>query len=173
MDNKDTVTMLEFSDESTKNLFKQSVWNLLEVAYSSVKGGLNFENIDAMVNETYKWILGFDQDKLLCVILSKKKSGEKIVAIGVTDNPNLRNRAKTLLATVLATILKRAWIEVSENAERFILKHVGEGQVVPNYLAERLTKKPIKSLCSDGYHYVRTICGIEKTKLIVGTYAYN
>ena len=60
-------------------------------------------------------------------------------------------------------------MEVSEAAEKFILKIGGNKFLISNKYAPTLTKKEIKGYENDGYHYKREIQGITKTKVIIGT----
>jgi hypothetical protein len=156
--------------KAQKALHLEEVWALLYAAYSTVPGGLKFTSPEDIVKNTTDWNLCYSNNSLVCALISKLKAGQKIVAFGVTGDNHLRPSGRKALASTIRQMLNNnCWMEVSEKAERFVLSTVGSSLIVPNSLAAPLTKKPIINLCSDGSHYIREICGIQKTKIIVGT----
>ncbi len=151
----------------------QPVWTLLDQAYRQVAGGLHYTTPEAMLEETPVWELLLDEGRLQAALLYKRKHGLKIVALGVSDDEARRPMAVARLGQVISDRLHQAWIEVSERAECFVLRHGGESRRIRNHHAARLTGKPLLSLHADGYHYVREIQGLRKLKLIVGTPAWT
>lgn len=89
-----------------------------------------------------------------------------MVALGIKSSTN--KAVKKILSYLLKVSFRNTWMEVSEAAERFILKIGGENFLVPNTKAAQLTSKDILELSADGYHYKRVINGVVKTKVIVG-----
>jgi hypothetical protein len=59
-------------------------------------------------------------------------------------------------------------MELSEAAERFVLKLGGDKYIFPNHIAEKLLGKEI-NLANDGIHYTREIMGVRKEKILLGT----
>ena len=164
------TVQITLTEEAQKVIRMHEVWNLLSAAYSTVPGGLNFTSPMEMVRKTSDWNLSYYNNSLVCALLSKSKAGQKVVAFGATADKHLRPSGKEALTTTIEQMLKNnCWMEVSEKAERFVLSIVGSSLIVPNYLAAALTKKQISNLFPDGIHYTREICGLQKTKMIVGT----
>ena len=88
--------------------------------------------------------------------------------VALALNERFKSQAKVLLAKLFRKTIAKSWMEVSEGAEKFMLK-IGLGKFrVPNKYAEKLTKKEILQLCDDGYHYIREINGVKKKKMIIG-----
>ena len=171
--NTDSSSLIQLEDDHARALWKQKVWDLLCAAYKDVVGGLHFESVDAMFNETQTWEVLHDRGQVLAILLYKQKHGNKIIALGVTDQESLRSKAVAKLAEIIRQRLLTAWIEVSEKAEAFVLRNGGESHRISNCYASQLTGKSILSLENDGFHYVRVICGIQKAKIIVGTPKLN
>jgi hypothetical protein len=93
-----------------------------------------------------------------------------MVALGIREDLNSfeQKATKKLLKRAIKMLLPKSWMELSEGAERFILKAGGENFLIPNSLVRELTSKDIIELCEDGYHYKRYINGVLKTKVLVG-----
>ena len=142
------------------------VYALLEKAYSSVKGGLHFSGKDDLILTTDLWRLIYNGTKLIGIVIYKAKRGLKMVALGVHED--FKTEAKAVLSKMLKRTIAKSWMEVSENVEHFMLKLGCEKFRLQNSCAAALTQKEILSLCDDGYHYVREINGIRKTKVIIG-----
>ena len=149
-----------------KILIADDVYALLQKAYRNVEGGLHFANNDELVLKTDLWHLIYNDCELIGVVIYKAKQGLKMVALAL--NERFKSQAKALLAKLFRNTIAKSWMEVSEGAEKFMLK-IGLGKFrVPNIYAEKLTKKEILQLCDDGYHYIREINGVKKKKMIIG-----
>ena len=153
-----------------KSLIADDVFNLLKEAYRDVKGGLHFSSVDDLLSKTSVWKIIYFQSSIVGVIIYKSKRGLKMVALGlsVTIDKFVSKHTKTMLSYIFKITFKNSWMEVSEGAERFIIKNGGGKYILPNTLAKNLTGKEILEFCEDGYHYKREINGVIKTKLIIG-----
>ena len=161
---------LEEVNHFQKVLFADEVYELLKEAYKNVVGGIAFKNSKELVETTDKWELVFFENDLVGAIIYKAKKGFKMVAMGIKTslNKKIRNFTKEIIGWFFRLNFKQSWMEVSEAAEKFILKYGGEKYLIPNTYASKLTGKEILELCDDGYHYKRVIQGIVKTKVLVG-----
>jgi len=157
----DTVSSI-----SDKIYIVDEVFTLLQESYKDVKGGLHFKDKDELIINTDIWKVIYYNESIVGVIIYKAKKGLKMVALGVTNS--FRFMAKKMLGYLLKVSLSKTWMEVSEAAEKFILKHGGHNFLLSNKLASKLTGKEILELCDDGYHYKRIINGVMKEKVIIG-----
>jgi hypothetical protein len=160
-----TITL---SNPVDKARYIDSVWNILSEGYRNVKGGLLFENKIDLIRNSSIWKLGIRKDRVIAVAIFKHKFGQKLVALSTdkTINPIVATDA---LAYIIKSSLSRAWMEVSEAAEIFVMKRCGgEKFLIHHTEAAKLLKKTI-SPSIDGYHYERIIAGIPKQKIVLGT----
>jgi hypothetical protein len=150
------------------------VYDILYENYKSVKGGLHFSSKDELITKTDKWKVIYYDAQIVGVVIYKAKQGLKMVAMGIHTiiEKNLRYVTKQMLVKIFKFTFSHTWMEVSEAAEKFILKNGGDNFLIPNKLAKQLTGKEILELCEDGYHYTREINGIIKTKVMIGTPKY-
>jgi len=155
-----------------KSYIADDVYTLLYKAYSTVKGGLHFVSPDELISKTSQWRVLYLDGNIVGVIIYKAKRGLKMVAMAICDtlNYSLRSHIKTMLSHIFKITFQNSWMEVSEGAEKFILKVGGERFLIPNTFASKLTDKNILSLDSDGIHYYREINGVIKRKVIIGTF---
>jgi len=154
---------------SEKALIADEIFSILKKAYANVKGGLHFKNPDELVCKTSMWKVIYYETEIVGVVVYKAKMGLKMVALALAElNKPIKKHAKTMLSYIFRLTFNNTWMEVSEAAERFIVKNGGDKYFVSNKLAHKLTGKEIVQLCDDGYHYKRMINGILKTKVIVG-----
>lgn len=153
-----------------KAFLADEIFALLHNTYKNVKGGLHFSNPDELVTNTSVWKVIYFQDTVVGVVIYKAKKGLKMVAMALSQklNKSIKTHTRTMFSWLFKMTFNNTWMEVSEGAERFIIKNGGEKYLVPNTLASQLTGKEIIELCSDGYHYKRVINGILKTKVIIG-----
>jgi len=159
----------EVTTLSQKSFLADEVFHLLQEAYQSVKGGLHFKDADDLLCHTSLWRIIYFEETIVGVVVYKAKRGLKMVALGLaTMNQSINSYTKSLLAHLFRLTFQNTWMEVSEGAERFIVKHGGSRYFVSNRLAQTLTGKEIVSLCDDGYHYERMINGVLKRKVIIG-----
>jgi len=153
-----------------KAFIADDVFDILAEAYSDVKGGLLFSSVDELILDTSMWRVIYFQSTIVGVVIYKAKGGLKMVALALSTHLNIsiQKYAKSMLSYLFKLTFTNTWMEVSESAERFIIRNGGERYLIPNTLASKLTGKDVLSLCDDGYHYTREINGIIKTKIIVG-----
>jgi len=163
--NIETITL-----DSEKVFIVDEVYSILENAYRDVKGGLHFQSCDDLLLNTAMWKVIYSDTTIVGVIIYKAKQGLKMVAMGLSSNlkRSYNNIVKQTLVHLFKLTFSYTWMELSEGAEKFILKHGGSKYILPNHLAKELTKKEIIELCDDGVHYKRVIKGVVKTKIIVG-----
>ena len=152
--------------------YASEVFVLLKEAYSKVEGGLLFEDESDLIANSSLWKLAVTKrGEILAVAVFKPKHGQKLVAMAA-DTKNGGDIAKEALAMILKNSLSRAWMEVSEGAEHFIMKQCGGEQFLMHCsVAQEYIGKAIKEV-GDGYHYIREIAGIPKTKIVLGTPGY-
>jgi len=155
-----------------KSYIADDVYTLLDKAYSTVKGGLHFVSPDELISKTSQWRVLYLDGNIVGVIIYKAKQGLKMVAMAISDSLSysFRTHIKTMLSHIFQITFRNSWMEVSEGAEKFILKIGGEKFIMSNTLASQLTQKNILSLDSDGKHYYREINGVIKRKIIIGTF---
>jgi len=146
------------------------VFDLLQKAYASVKGGLHFISHDDLILNTSMWKVIYDDINIIGVVIYKAKKGLKMVAMGLSQklHHSYKKITKNILVYIFKTTFTNTWMELSEGAEHFILQNGGENFILPNHLAAALTGKEILELCDDGIHYKRMINGIVKTKILLG-----
>jgi len=160
------------SSIAEKSYIADEVYALLLSAYANVKGGLHFASVDELISQTSQWRVIYLDGDIVSVIIYKAKRGLKMVAMAISDtlDYSLRTHIKTMLRYIFRLTFRNSWMEVSEGAERFILKVAGERFIISNTLAEQLTGKKILALDDDGIHYYREINGVVKRKIIIGTF---
>jgi len=160
----------DITNSFEKALIADDVFSILKEAYTNVEGGLHFKNSDELICKTSLWRVIYYNATIVGVVVYKSKNGLKMVALALANfcNKSIKNYTKQMLSFIFKLTFNNSWMEVSEAAEKFILKNGGEKYLVPNKYAAKLTKKDILELCDDGYHYKREINGIIKTKVIIG-----
>lgn len=152
--------------------FATPVWNLLSEAYADVKGGLNFDSAQDLIDSTSEWKIVFSGKSILAITIYKAKKGLKLVAMGI--NKLFKDVAKSALIQLLKSEIKHCWMELSEAAEHFVLKYCnGSHYVINKSLISTLLNKSISLDSNDSYHYYRTIKNIRKQKIVVGTPNYT
>ena len=142
--------------------WKEKAWDLMCAAYKNVAGGLHFNSPEHMLDDTQSWDVLYKDDQIFALLLYTEKHGQKIVGLGATESENYRHDAIVKLGELISQKLCSAWIEVSERAESFVLRNVGENHRISSHYASQLTGKSILNFQDDGFHYVREICGIQK-----------
>ena len=153
-----------------RSFLADEVFLLLQKAYSQVKGGLHFASSDELVAKTSTWKVIYLDENIVGVIIYKAKRGLKMVALAIKTElaRPIQRHTKTMLAYLFKITFNNTWMEVSEGAEQFVLKHGGGKYLLPNSVASELTGKEIVEVCDDGYHYKRMINGVLKTKVMLG-----
>jgi len=153
-----------------RSFIADEVFDILAEAYRDVKGGLHFASPDELILKTSVWRVIYYRSTIVGVVIYKAKRGLKMVALALSSHidSSIKRHTKTMLSYLFRITFANSWMEVSEAAERFILRNGGERYFVSNRLASQLTGKEILGYCDDGYHYTREINGVVKTKVIVG-----
>jgi hypothetical protein len=161
----------EVATLTDKTFIADDVYELLQKAYATVKGGLHFENPAALITSTSLWQLIYHNETLVGAIIYKAKQGLKMVAMAINHEipRKIKHYTKKILSYIFQKSFSKIWMEVSEAAESFMLKIGGDKFLVANEHAVDLTKKEIKGFEDDGYHYTREIQGVLKTKVIIGS----
>lgn len=160
------VRILCLITPSQKLEYAKEVWKRLLVSYAKVKGGLHFSSIEELIAITAQWQVGLVEGQVVALIICKDRHGLKISAFSA--DVRFGAIAKQALIKILNHALTYCWIEVSEEAERFVLKYCNEQDIrISNTFTNKLLSDQAV-LSSDGYHYVRTINGIDKEKLMLG-----
>ena len=143
------------------------VWELLEEGYKDVKGGLFFSSKENLLKTTVQWKVVVCNNKIIAVTVYKAKKGLKLVAMTASKATAYKKIALNALAKLIKRDLKKCWMELSEAAERFVMKFASE-YTVKNSLVAQIIEKDI-TLSADGIHYFRTIKNINKEKILLGT----
>lgn len=144
------------------------VWQLLVASYARVNGGLNYASAEQLMATSACWKLALDGDRVLAVTIYKAKKGLKLVAMAVCSQ--YRDLARSALIRIIKTDLHRCWMELSEQAELFVLKHCGGHRfLIHSSLVVQLLDQQIESAELGGFHYRRTIQGHSKLKIALGT----
>lgn len=156
--------------EHDKIKYAAQVWALLQATYASVLGGLHYASINELIKITTLWKVRLVEDHVIAVVICKQNKGLKISAFAVRKKYG--RVAKQALIHLMDESLIHCWIEVSEEAERFLMKNCnGADYAIPNKHAEALLKCPV-ILTGDGMHYIRPVNGFDKTKIILGQPEY-
>lgn len=160
------MTFLTVKEYDQKQAYLEQVWSLLSDSYQNVPGGLHFPSPDAMLEEANEWHLVLEQNTVIALTLYKYKCGRKLVAMAKRRTPTSRQA----LIALIKNALKHAWMELSDQAELFVMRECNGHQfLIHASLAAKLLNKTIFPSETDGYHYRREIMNLMKTKLLLGT----
>ncbi|MEA2092274.1 MAG: hypothetical protein U9O83_07915 [Campylobacterota bacterium] len=163
---KTTTKILMLKKENEMLNYIDRVWEVLEEGYENVKGGLYFKSKSELLTNTTLWKVVLFQGKVVAVTIYKAKKGLKLVAMSISNK--FRDVALSALARLIRRDLKICWMELSEAAESFVMKHGGKDYIVPNHLVEKILGKNIL-LADDGMHYTREVMHMKKKKILLGT----
>lgn len=159
---------LTLTDANQMGSYLDQVWPLLVISYAKVSGGLLYSEPSELLNDTQRWRLVLHRGRVIAATLFKAKRGWKLVAMACCRQCG--DRARHALRRLICSDLPRAWMELSERAEYFVLTQCGGHRFLLHAsLAAELLGKPVQTDMADGYHYRRDVAGIVKAKLIVGT----
>lgn len=151
--------------------YLSSVWALMTTSYAGVAGGWHYDTPEQLLADSARWHLAEHEGCILAATLYKAKKGLKLMAMGAATRP--RRTALVALQQLILEDLPHCWMELSENAERFVLKHCGGHR----YILHR--SRVIQLLgtdlagAKDTYHYQRQICGIQKQKIALGSPCFH
>jgi len=163
---KKAVKLKKVETNIEKEQYVNSVWKVLKEGYSNVKGGLYFKSKKDLIDQTAYWKVVLYRDRVVAVTVYKVKKGLKLVALSTGNK--YREVALNVLRRVIKRDLKKCWMELSEAAEKFVLRLGGDRYIIPNDIVEKILEKNIQ-LVDDGVHYIREIMGLKKEKILVGT----
>lgn len=160
---------LTLNNQADMQRYVDQVWSLLVESYAQVSGGLHFPSAEALMQDTQRWRLVLRRGRVIAVTLFKAKRGWKLVAMATCKMH--REFSRRALQCLIKADLHRSWMELSERAEAFVLKHCGGHHFVvhASFAAELLGKPVMIQGVEDGYHYQREVAGLLKSKVIVGT----
>ncbi|MGU5545192.1 hypothetical protein ACV1CV_12520 [Aeromonas veronii] len=159
---------LTLTDHHQMITYLPQVWDLLVASYAKVSGGLLYANPGELLTDTQRWRLVIYRGKVIATTLFKAKRGWKLVAMATCRQHG--QRARHALRRLICADLHRVWMELSEQAERFVLSCCGgHHYLIHSSLASSLLDKPVEPVASDGYHYRRQVAGLLKAKIMVGT----
>jgi hypothetical protein len=166
---KSELLYIEEVNHYQKAFIVDDVFDILSIAYQDVVGGLHFVDTQDLLDNTDRWQIIYLDTQIIGAVIYKAKRGLKMVALGLSNfiSKKIQYLAKNILGKFLQQSLRYTWTEVSESAERFMMKYGGRFYQISNAKAKEFLDKDIQ-LCDDGYHYTRTIQGIQKTKIILG-----
>jgi len=116
-------TILTLRHPIDKSLYLPQVWKILDRAYSNVDGGLLFSDELDLLRKTSIWKIAIIDGRVVAVTVFKRKFGQKLVAMGIDSSFHRPDEAKAALAKLIESSLERAWMEVSEAAESFVMKY--------------------------------------------------
>jgi hypothetical protein len=163
---RNTTTTITLSTKEEKELYVSNVWKILFAAYENVKGGLFFTSKVELISSTSLWKVVVRNGEVIAVTIYKAKHGLKLVALAI--NNAFKDIAKKALSKIIKADLKKCWMELSEAAERFVMKLGGDKYILPSHMVAKVINKEIR-LSDDGVHYVRNIMGEDKEKVLLGT----
>lgn len=152
-----------------KEQYAQDVWDMLQAAYKQIGGihGSGFESTDDMVDKIPFWKMVRRNGKIIAVQMYKDSGGRKMVAMASDGT----REGKEELAKILKHDFERSYGEVSDAAEKFVMKHFPEAFKtfrIPATVAGRILGKEVVP-SKDGYHYTREIGGQHHEKIMLGT----
>ncbi len=154
--------------QSAMRYYLEQVWQLLQDSYADVPGGLHFASRQQLLETTVRWKLVLQDKQLLAVTVYKAKKGLKLVAMGI--NQGLQALGKAALILIIKQDLPSCWMELSEKAERFVLKYCdGHNYIIHSSLVAQLLDKPITPHDADSYHYCRFVQQLMKVKIALGS----
>lgn len=146
----------------------KQVWPLLVESYAKVNGGLNYANAEELISTSARWKLALHGGRVVAVTIYKAKKGLKLVAMAACRHA--RDQARRALINIIKRDLRHCWMELSEQAEHFVLNYCGGHRfIIHSSLVARLLDKPVSPFELDGFHYRRTIQGQNKLKIALGT----
>lgn len=158
------MAFLEVTTKEEMTNYLPEVWALLVEAYARVPGGLHYESPEEVIAKTNVWHLMVLGGKVQAVTLHKSKHGLKLVAMAKSQD------SRQELVVLISHALRHGWMELSDQAEKFVIKHCeGHRFIIHSSHARKLLEKNILPSSSDGYHYRRKIMNHHKVKILLGS----
>lgn len=157
-----------FNNAEAMQPWVDQVWNLLEASYAQVEGGLSFASKEDLISSSASWKVALYKRQVIAVTIYKAKKGLKLVAMATSSV--FKDLARKALRRIISKDLATCWMELSEQAERFVLKYCnGHRYIIHSSLVTHLLGKPVTVKSTDGYHYEREINSHQKVKIALGT----
>ena len=144
-----------------------------EILMSSYKdiGGCNIENAqDLLAEKNLFQVKTYTScGKIIACEIFKKfdrlNQYRKIIAVGTDGTVEGKAVLKKMMYDDATRADRKMYMEVSDAPEHIYIKY--GALPIPNCYVEQILGKPISKLCDDGYHYIRTINGLTKKKIMV------
>lgn len=156
--------------KASMHKYATQVWQVLADAYASVEGGLNYESLEDLMGSSAQWKVVLHNRRVAAVAVYRAKKGLKLVAFAACKN--IKKLGCLGLVKIISADLKYCWMELSEHAERFVMQYCGgDKYIIGNSLVSHILDKPVE-LADSGYHYVRVINHVRKTKVLLGTVSF-
>lgn len=164
---------LTLDNKETMQSYLTQVWEILCDSYQTVSGGLHYESPMELIEKSDRWQIMIDNDIVQAVTVYKAKQGWKLVAMGV-NHQNI-SYAKSALAELIKQALHNSWMELSEGAERFVMKHCdGHRYMIHRSIASKLLRnKQLEPSATSQFHYRRKIMNKVKTKILLGSPTFS
>nr|WP_128810749.1 hypothetical protein [Vibrio alfacsensis] len=160
--------ILTLNTQENMTRYQTQVWKILSDSYQTVSGGLHYTSPKALIEESDQWQILVKDGIVLAVTVYKAKQGWKLVAMGI--HHQYIPQAKSALAILIKSALNHSWMELSEGAERFVMKHCdGHKYMIHISIANKLLGKFIEPSTTSQYHYKRKIMDKVKTKILLGS----
>lgn len=157
---------LEIHSKQQMQAWVEPVWQLLCTTYANVEGGLHYESPSALIKDTDSWSVSVRDGQVKAVTIFKHRYGRKLVAFAKAKS----RCSRTALINLLKRALQTGWMEVSGDAEKFIMRECqGSLFILSSSLTHQLLQKPIEPVTGDVYYYYRQIMGQKKLKVALGT----
>lgn len=147
----------------------------INAAYGAIGGFLDTPDImtsekvlGKLMNNTI-WKMVKRNGEIVCGIIYALKRGRKGICLWTNGTPEGKASLKMIMRE--DEKMQRAWIEVSDKAEKFYSRTI-KSTPVPRAEAEIILDsigKKADKWHSDGYHYDRIIQGVPHTKVIYGS----
>jgi hypothetical protein len=163
---KKQIKIKTVKEKNQKMHYVNSVWEVLKEGYEKVQGGLHYASKEELMQKTDMWKVICYRGEVIAVTVYRAKKGLKLVAMSA--GRRFRELAVKLLGRVVQRDLKQCWMELSEAAEKFVMKLGGGRYILPDYIARTVLEKEVQP-AGDGVHYIREIMGIQKEKVLLGT----
>ena len=158
------------SSVEAKKKYVDEVWQILQDSYKYCGGihGSGFKSKQDMIDNIPFWKLQKKGGKIVACVMYKDKGGRKMVALGSDGSPEGKKAVRQFIFDDIKH--QRAYGEVSDAVQRFIIKHLTEDEIekyfVPAERVEAILHKPVKP--TGKFTYTREIGGHEHEKMMYG-----
>lgn len=171
-----TEKIINIFDNNEKRKYAQDVFNLVQKSYEKVGGikGSGFNSAEDMIENIQMWKLVIKNNKILCGLLYKDKSGRKLVAIF----QNLTDEGKYELSRLLKNELfdrEGTYFELSDSVVAFIKRNTNNIDIDEKIIPVEYVKKILKDdkiIPINKFEYKRNIGGELHRKTMFGDLDY-